>query len=184
MIETSPQKPGQGPAADPASLPSEETQMRSPRCLVLKRPRLQDSLTAAPANQDSHKREGLDFLLRLETSWLTVGEASVGNISHLYRSASHRRGHWPSQALRELRPGAWFSLPAPPPASPMPFAHPGYGSFPHSTSAKSTTPILGPDQPLSSLPQARPLSAPRRALPAPALALAASLPPSSDHTRL
>lgn len=73
---------------------------------ALKPHHLLDSLTAAPANQDNHKREGLDFLLRLETNWLTVGEASMGNISHLYRPASHRRGHWPSQALRELHPRA------------------------------------------------------------------------------
>lgn len=110
----------------------------------------------------------------------------MGNTSHLCRSASHRHGHWPSQALGELRPGVWFSLPTLP-ASPTPFALPRNGSFPRSTSAKSTAPIPGPDQPLtmlSSLPQARPLSAPSRALPAPALPLAASLPPSSDPARL
>lgn len=109
----------------------------------------------------------------------------MGNISHLCTSASHRRAHWPSQALGELCPGAWFSLPAPPPAphclptqavAPSPAAH-----------QQRTPPIPGPDQPpnvLSSLSQARPLSAPSRALPAPVLALAASLPLSSDPTRL
>ena len=99
---------------------------------IAEAPSLKDSLTAAPANQDNHKRKDLNFLLRLETSWFTVREASMGNISHLCTSASHRRAHWPSQALGELCPGAWFSLPAPPPAphclptqavAPSPAAH-------------------------------------------------------------
>ena len=77
--------------------------------------------------------------------------------------------------------------PYPPLRQPHAVCPPRQWLLPPQHTSKEHPPIPGPDQPpnvLSSLSQARPLSAPSRALPAPVLALAASLPLSSDPTRL